>query len=225
MATLTALDLQMRKAALLVSPEDFLRRHVLYTPGFMAPAASGVVSVYFSESTLYAEKTRPGSRLGVLSRPFHKTDAISISNNNPAAGVGGMAGAPVPCLQFNVHWIATSFHPPGAAVGAFPWYTLTSVSGLMVTQRLTGCSFVVDPAGGAMRVAHIMPSPGETGTQLRARLVTLLGAGVSIYGRGEYSQDREATVVGIDNGHGWHIYVQKQDLQSFKVRSIKQLYP
>jgi hypothetical protein len=215
----------MRKAALVVSPEDFLRRHVLYTPGFMGPAASAVVSAYFSESTLYAEKTRPGSRLGVLSRPFHETDAISISNLNPNAGVGGMAGGGgVNCFQLDVHWIATSHHPPGAA-GAFPWYTLTNACGLMVTQRLTGCSFVVDPAGAATRVAHIMPLAPETGAQLRVRLAALLGAGVSIYGRGEYSQDREATVVGVDNGHGWHIYAQKQDLQSFKVRSVRQIFP
>jgi hypothetical protein len=221
---LTVAELMTYKGSFLVSPEDFLRRHVVYTPGAMAPAASGIVPIYLSESTLHAEKTRPGSRLGVLSRPFHKTDAISISNQNPVAGGLGFAAVARACIQFNVHWIETSFHPAGA-VTPFPWYTLTAASGVMVTQRLTGCSFVVDPAAGATRVAHIMPSPPETGAQLRARLVALLGAGVSIYGRGEYNQEREATVVGVDNGHGWHIYAQKQDLMSFKVRSVKQIFP
>ena len=225
---LTAAQLNVLLQGLSVSPDEFIRRYVLYTPGTNAPAASGIVQAFVSEGRRYEEKTRPGSRLGVLSRPFHKTDAVSISNFDPNAGPAGPAGAPVvpvATIQVGTHWIATSFHPPGAAAAAFPWYTLTAGSVLMLTQRLTGCSFVIDPAGGGPRVAHIMPDPAETGAQLRARLVTLLGAGVTIYGRGEYSEDREATIAGVHNGHEWRIYVQKQDLLSFKVRSSRQIFP
>ena len=220
-------DLQTYKGSLLISPDNFLRHHVVYAPGQNAPAASGVVAVHMSESNLFAEKTRPGSRLGILSRPFHQTDAISISNQNPNLGVGGMPAGNTPSIAFNVHWIATTYYPPVAAgpAPAFPWYTLTAASGLMVTQRLTGCSFVVDPNGGATRVAHIMPQAPETGAQLRARLIALLGAGVRVYGRGDYDQDREVTVVGANGGHGWRIYAQKLDLMSFKIRSTRQIFP
>jgi hypothetical protein len=173
--TLSLNDLQARKGQLLVSPEDFLRHHVLYTPGTVAPAASGLRMIYLSESNAHAEKTRPGSKLGVLSRPFHKTDAISISNQDPNAVLGGAAlvrGHPNyhENMTFNVHWIATSFHPTVPPT-PFPWYTLTDASGLMLTQRLTGCSFLINVAGGATQVAHIMPTPPESGQRLRARLV------------------------------------------------------
>jgi hypothetical protein len=226
--TLSMNDIQARKGQLIISPETFLWHHVLYTPGVRAPHASGVKSIFFSESTQHAEKTRPGSKLGVLTRPFHKIDAVAISNEDPNARLGhviarGNAGYKEN-MRLDVHWVATTYYPTVPAT-PFPWYALTVPPALTVTQRLTGCAFVIRARDGVTKVAHIMPTAQESGQQLRARLVALLPADVTIYGRGDYSQDREATIVGVDSGYGWTFYAQKQDVQSFKIRSVKRIFP
>lgn len=84
----------------------------------------------------------------------------------------------------------------------------------MATVMLTGCAVVTQPlvAGSGPFVAHIRPSPGQTGEQLQVALQAARFAGsahaTGVYGRLNYPQPQRATVIGLRDGTHWTLYAQ-----------------
>jgi len=229
--------LQDVRQEFIATPQVFLRRNHLFTPGASAPHISQQMKVYLTERA-GAVVTRPGSRLGLFSRPIHSGNAFTIQCRNPnwVASEGAKrahdAQGYLPKVSFRAHWIATSFYPTPEDPDApppFPWYTLPNAEGpdLMFTQQLTGCSFLYRPAVNGTEVAHIMPTPNvETGAELEARLRAQFAdtPNITIYGRSRYNQDRQTTIVGArDVNAEWQFYAQKQDLHSNDIRSVNHI--
>lgn len=219
----------------MATPEAFLKRNVIYLPVAGIAPAQGMHPAYFYETRSVAERQRPGVLLGVATRWAYRPYVFEVSTRNPNLGVGGAVWPPghaqhVPRVYpVPIHWIATRFFPtppPPAAPPPFTWYSLTGGPNLMITQRLTGCTFAIRVHHGDVQVAHIAPN-GETGAALHARLDAHFGVGhgYTLYGRGApYGQGRDVTIIGVRRPAGWQIYAQKMDQGTFKVRSLHRIY-
>ena len=103
---------------------------------------------------------------------------------------------------------------------------------IMLTGQLSGCSFVMMPAGpGWLDVAHVKPQQ-ITGKALHANLGGAL-ANAAIYGDstegGFYDSDtRVVSIVGVRSGGQWRIYAQKQKpghAMDYSIKSLYQIFP
>ena len=195
-------------------PETFLKRYPIRIFGDVN--ASGVAQ-YAIENR--GPSFRPGSFWGT--HRWHATDSFNIRAT--AAGIHG-PGSHI----FTAH----SVHMD-VGIGAMGFYRL-DVTGpnIMVTGQLSGCAFVIQPAGGNnVDVAHIRPV-GRTGAHL-ARTLTYNHPNAFVYGatagRGFYdSNDRVSSIIGIRNAGGaWSIYSQKHDATTgdYRIRSVYRIYP
>jgi hypothetical protein len=115
--------------------------------------------------------------------------------------------------------------------GAMGFFTLGNAFNIMVTGQLSGCAFVMIPAGpGQVNVAHVKPS-GQSGDLLFQNLAAA-NPNAQIYGatatEGQYdSKDRVASIIGVFSGGNWNIFAQKQDAMAgdYRIKSLYQIYP
>jgi hypothetical protein len=196
--------------------EAFLKKYPVRIFGDVN--ASGVAQ-YAMENR--GNSFRPGSILGTLN--LHATESFNIRAT--AAGIHG-PGSHV----FNAH----SIHMD-VGIGAMGFYRLGAAGpAIVVTGQLSGCAFVISPAGGNdLDVAHIQPvGAGVTGANLATTLKTnhpnafVYGATA---GRGFYDNgDRVVSIIGVRGGGGaWRIYAQKHDRNSgdYTIRSVYRIHP
>lgn len=173
---------------LLRQPEEFLRKNPILNT--FDCARHGQTRAYFRNGGTDAK--RPGSRLGTLN--FHATESFNLEQISGANRLG---------YAFPVHGVFTS-----QSNAAPNWYRLdTSGPALMLTAKLTGCTFVARSAGaGAIEVTHLQPNQ-EDGLALNKRMT---GGGNAAYGRLKYDFDtRSINVIGIRHGNVWKIWAQK----------------
>jgi hypothetical protein len=202
---------------LLASPVQFLKRFPVRIFGDMG--ASRPVTYTMLNRNPGASK-RPGFVLGTMN--MHDTEVLEIRSPAAMAAAAGAGGS-----VFNAH----SIHMDAGSAG-MNFYLLDGTGpAIMVTGQLSGCSFVMLPAGaGHVNVAHVQPQ-GQTGAALQGTLANGL-PNAQIYGAagttGNYdSSDRVASVIGVRIAGQWRIYAQKQDAGSgdYRIRSVYQIYP
>jgi hypothetical protein len=192
--------------ALLQGPEDFLRKHPIVN--MFDCRQNGVTQAYFKNDR--QDALRPGSRLGTLN--MHTTESFLLENTTGHNFYG---------YQFPVHGVYTG---PGDQPPV--WYRLDgSGPAVMLTAKLTGCTFVAKPAGGWVDVTHLQPTQNIDGLQLNRDMNT---GSKSAYGRLRYDYDvRSINVVGVRVGNAWQIWAQKLDKNANPIRllSLTKIWP
>ncbi len=193
--------------------EAFLSRYVVRI--FGDPTNSYVANYRIEDA---GNSFRPGSVLGTHN--MHATQKFDIQ-----AGVGlAVGGHPPTSVWFPAHsvkmWSVSSLH-------AITPYTLPVLGGpsLMVTGQLSGCAFAIhDNGDGSLVVAHIRPDVNVSGDVLHQTLNATAYWDV-VYGRGDYSALRAASIVGTRTGGQWHVWAQKQDRTTgdYSIRKVKRL--
>lgn len=212
-----AINTAVAVGILLASPVQFLKRFPVRIYG--DTGASRPVN-YTMLNRNPGNSKRPGFLLGTLN--MHDTEVLEIRAPGAMAAVAGAGGS-----VFNAH----SIHMDAGSAN-MNFYPLDGTGpAVMVTGQLSGCSFVMQPAGaGQVNVAHVQPQ-GQTGAALQGTLANGL-ANAQVYGAagttGNYdSADRVASVIGVRIGGQWRIYAQKQDAGSgdYRIKSVYQIYP
>lgn len=191
---------------LLQSPQEFLRKHPILNT--FDCAAHGPTRAYFRNDR--ADALRPGSKLGTWK--FHTTESFNLETVSGANKYGH---------QFPVHGVFTS-----QSSQAPLWYLLDATGpAMMLTAKLTGCTFVARAAaGGNVEVTHLQPHQ-ETGLALNTRMK---GGGNAAYGRLRYDFDkRSINVVGVRSGGRWQIWAQKlvKNAPAPKILSLNRIWP
>ena len=188
-------------------PEWFLSHYPVLR--VLDPAQSGIINVCIMND---AAGKRPGSLLGT--NRMHSTESFKVQTG---VGINGEG------YEFPVHGVRTT-----PASVSKEWYTLDSTGpALMMTAKLTGCTFIVraGAVAGNVSVAHVQPDANTNGLDLCARESEV--AGQHCYGRSQYDfETRSVNIVGIRNAVGtWKIYAQKIEKHSLTIRSRKLIYP
>jgi len=188
------------------SPMDFLKRYPILNT-FDCPS-SGPTQAYFANH-IGTDARRPGTVLKTLS--MHKTQAFRINLKQFMNGEGE---------AFPVLGIYTGKSSEGPA-----WCLLGGTGpDIMLTAKLTGCTFVArpGPTGSQVEVAHLQPHE-ETGLALNERMKV---KGQEAYGRLNYNiESRSINVIGIRSARGWEIYTQKLEKAHLAIRSVHRLFP
>jgi len=163
---------------------------------------------------------RPGEVLGT--HRLHATESFNMK----AAAIGLVNPGAHRFRSHSVHM--------DLGIGAMNFYRLGAAGpGIVVTGQLSGCAFVIAPAGGNdLDVAHVKPTGGVTGSSLAASLAAA-HPNAFVYGatagHGFYdSHDRVVSIIGIrDLGGAWRLYAQKHDANSgdYTIRSVHRLHP
>jgi len=185
---------------LLNNPEKFLKTYPLSIDEH--PGPSGVRTAYIGNGKV---AKRPGTVLKTLR--MHRTEAFEIS-------LIKAYGHSFPCQYVRMV-------PSNQDVD---WYTLQAMPTIMLTCKLTGCSFVVrENADGSIQVAHLQPKD-ETGIDLNKRLRV---KGQVAYGRLSYNfESRQVSIVGVRSARGWQVFAQKVDKEKeVGIRSVHRIFP
>src|SRR5688572_3261992 len=140
------------------NPEKFLKTFPITIDE--SPLPSGLRTAYMKNGRV---GWRPGSKLGTLN--MHKTQEFIFS-----------------VMQPDGHSFQCQYVRMDPSNQGIQWYALANTPDVMLTCKLTGCSFVVRQNGTNVEVAHLQPKD-ETGLQLNQRLV---GGGQKAYGRMKY---------------------------------------
>ncbi len=190
---------------LLQDPETFLRKHPIINT--FDCAVNGETRAYFRNDR--ADALRPGSRLGTLS--MHTTESYNLES---------VSGANCYGYAFPVQGVYM-----GQSGGAIQWYTLDATGpAMMLTAKLTGCTFVARAGiGASVEVTHLQPQD-ESGLDLNRRMA---GVGAA-YGRLKYDLDtRSVNVMGVRHGGRWHIWAQKLDKNATppRILSLTKIWP
>ena len=202
-------------------PRTFLQHNLVGVGDFIG-AASGVVNNVYFQTTGYEVAQRYGSVLG-----SHRTHTAQDFKFAPTLDPGK------PNVQVNVQFIQMYAF---ATVGAIQWHALTNAGpDIMITTKLTGCSFLVRLNAGNVECAHVQPNavgnPPQTGQALREFLSTQHAGGyTSLFGRGRtgnkgYEATEGATVLGIRNNNGWRIYAQRLVAGQNTFKDVERVYP
>ena len=189
--------------ALRTSPRTFLSKYPLQNN--FDCAQSGITTAYLSNNATAAQ--RPGGVLGT--HRMHTTQAFTIQN--AATQLGGAN-----LTVYGVHMGQDSNNPP--------WFKLPmSGPDIMLTAKLTGCTFVARRAGQETEVTHLQPHL-EDGLALNQKFKGT--AGQEAYGRLRYDLDsRSINVIGVRRATTWKIYAQKIDKHSLTIRSVHRIFP
>ena len=114
---------------LLQNPEDFLRKHPILNT--YDCNAHGTGQAYFRNGS--ADAKRPGGKLGTMR--MHRTEYYNLESISGANAYG---------YAFPVHGVHMTPGPAGPS-----WYRLDATGpAMMLTAKLTGCTFVARPAAG-----------------------------------------------------------------------------
>lgn len=204
-------------------PRTFLEHNLVMVGDFLG-AASGVVNNVYFQSSGYETAQRHGSIMG--GRNLHSTQDFKFS---PALDMGK------PNVQIDVQFVQMY---PFASIGTIQWHPLTGhgTPDIVITTKLTGCSFLVRQVGGNLECAHIQPNgignPPQSGQALR-ELLSGQHAGnyTSLYGRGRvgpkgYDHNEGSTVIGLRGGNNaWRIYAQRQVAGQATFKDVERIYP
>jgi hypothetical protein len=212
-------------AQLRADPEEFLRKCPIINQN-VDPSVNGVLEAYLKNGVSRvaaksgnAKNEHPGKYLRTLR--FHGSDAyvLELKHNFSANGA-----------QFDVYGLATvkSFAGPN-------WYLLDDQGpDIMLTAKLTGCTFVARPGANAntVEVAHLQPNADaadglvETGRNLNIRMKGIHND-AKAYGRLKYDfETRSINVIGVRVNGTWKIYAQKLQKNGLpKVLSVKRIWP
>jgi len=193
--------------SLIQNPQSFLRKNPIVNT--FDCAAHGQTTAYIRNDNTNAKRT--GKVLGRLR--YHKAESFNIEQSSGANSYGH---------TFNVHGVFT-----GPSNVAPVWYTLGNTGpSVMLTAKLTGCTFVARAGAAAheVDVTHLQPT-AESGRTLNRRL---RGGGRAAYGRLKYDYaKRSINVIGVrHNGH-WRIWVQRLVKNSHEPRvlGVKRIWP
>lgn len=104
---------------------------------------------------------------------------------------------------------------------------------MIVTGLLNGCTFCIEDAGGGnVRMSHVKPAGGvmaialQTSLALNGRFAGGGGGPVQTFGMGtEYGGTEDATIVGVREPNGWHIYAQMHTRMAHNILRAEQIYP
>ncbi len=192
-------------AALRDNPLEFLKRYpVLNT---FDCRASGPTQAFFAN--FLGDAFRPGSVLKTAH--MHLTQAFRVNMAQFQNGEGD---------AFDVIGIFT-----GQSNVDPVWYALPATGpDIMLTAKLTGCTFVARPTTrpGEVEVTHLQPNQ-ETGLHLNERMRV---EGREAYGRLDYNyESRSINVIGVRSRRGWEIYTQKLEKERLAIRSVHRLFP
>ena len=203
---------------LVANPAEFLRKYPVRIFGHTG--ASGTWRYYLLNRS---QSKRPGSVLGNLR--MHDTESFEIRANGGPMMAVGFGNGEHPFDAQSVHMDVGLPNMGFFRLGA-------GGSNIMVTGQLSGCSFVMIPAGpGQVDVAHVKPA-GQDGKALFDN-IAINNPNAQIYGaagtKGNYdSDDRVASIIGVRAGAGWTIYAQKQLQASgtdYRIKSVYRIYP
>lgn len=191
---------------LIQDPRNFLRKHPIQNN--FDCNAHGVTQAYFRNQG--ADAKRPGKMLGT--KRYHTTESFNLENVNGQNAYGS---------SFPVHGVCMGQSHLGPN-----WYRLDHTGpAVMLTAKLTGCTFVARAApGGAIEVTHMQPSQ-ETGLALNQRMQ---GGGRMAYGRLRYAYDtRSINIIGVRSGGRWRIWAQKLNKNATPLRivSLNRIWP
>lgn len=187
-------------------PRTFLRKYPIQNN--YDPQHSGVFQAYFFNG---AAGQRPGSIL--KTQKMHTTETFTVQ---------GLAGQLGEGHLFWLHGLHT-----GQSNVAPVWYLLDNGGpDIMLTAKLTGCTFVARPAvghpAGCAEITHLQPN-AESGFALNTRMNV---PGQHAYGRLRYDIDtRSINVIGVRQGGNWKIYAQKIEKQNLTIRSVTRIFP
>lgn len=187
-------------------PRTFLKKYPIQNN--FDPQNSGVFRAHIFNG---AAGQRPGSILKTKS--MHTTQTFTIQAAPGQLGEGN---------PFWVHGLHTGQSSAGPV-----WYLLDGGGpDIMLTAKLTGCTFVARPANGhppgCVEITHLQPHQ-ETGIALNTRMNI---PGQHAYGRLKYDFDiRSINVIGIRQNGAWKIYAQKLEKQTLTIRSVTRIYP
>ncbi len=188
------------------NPADFLKRYPILNT--FDCAISGVTQAFFANYTP-GDARRPGTILKTFK--MHKTSAFRVSFKQFQNGEGD---------SFPAVGIYTGKSSAGPA-----WCLLGNTGpDIMLTAKLTGCTFVARAGGqpGQVEVTHLQPHE-ETGLQLHERMKV---RGQEAYGRLNYDIDsRSINVIGVRSSKGWEIFTQKLEKHHLAIRSVHRLFP
>jgi hypothetical protein len=211
-------------AQLRTDPEEFLRKCPIVNQN-VDPANNGEMEAYLKNGlsrvaakTGNAKGQHPGKFLRTLK--FHGSDTYVLELKHNASANGA---------EFDVHGLATVKSHAGPN-----WYVLNDQGpDIMLTAKLTGCTFVAKPGANAntVEVAHLQPNADltegavETGQHLNARMKVIPNA--KAYGRLKYDfETRSINVIGVRINGTWKIYAQKLQKNGLpKVLSVNRIWP
>jgi len=187
-------------------PRTFLKQYPIQ--GNFDPAGDGAACAYIFNG---AGGHRPGAVL--KTKRMHDAESFTIQPNPGQLGEGH---------PFWVHGLHTGQSSAGPV-----WYLLDDAGpDIMLTAKLTGCTFVARAVAGhpgQVEITHLLPHL-ETGIALNTRMDAV--AGQLTYGRLKYDFDvRSINVIGVRVGGSWKIYGQKMEKQTLTIRSVHRIFP
>jgi hypothetical protein len=191
---------------LLANPDAFMRK---FAVDIDEGTGSGS-SVRTSYVVNGVAARRPGEVLGT--QRMHSTESFRFRERPDAELTDRACYYPFPA-----HFVA--MHPSN--LKEIPWYPLTGGPDVMLTCKLTGCSFVVRKQKGIVEAAHLQPKE-ESGLDLNNRLKE---GGQVAFGRVNYDLDkRTITILGVRSGGRWRMFAQKWNKQETKTPTILSIH-
>lgn len=188
-------------------PRTFLRAHPLEIEECYG--ASRVVIAYLANGPT---GHRPGTVLGTFR--MHRAESFKIWT----VGIPRET-SPVTRRSFNAHYIGLGT----ADDREIGWYDLSADADVVITTKLTGCTFVVRSHMGVVQAAHIQPTANVDGVTLNRNLAV---PGQQAWGRLKYDLDtRTVTVIGVRVSGNWKIYAQKLEKGTWNVLSVHRIFP
>jgi len=202
-------------------PRSFLKESFVLVD--QMPGASGVRTVKFKTSGFAGA----ANRYGTVLRSHSLKDAQDfIFSSTPGMGYDN--------TDVDVQFVQMYTY---AGIGAINWYPLAGAgsSNIMITTKLTGCSFLVRDNAGVLECAHVQPDgaavPPQTGQDLRQYLSTNhAGNYGALFGRGRtglkgYEGTEAATVIGVRRANNWSIYAQRLVAGQSTFKDVERIWP
>ncbi len=205
---------------LLEHPRRFLERHPLRIAGTQDP--SGVLDYFMDAWAPNPHPNGPLQRPGTVLGTWRNQNAVGFQINPGRVHANGARFRAHSVQMVDVDDVNQLVHNP---------YVIHGGPNIMVTGRLTGCTFTVDDLGnGDIACAHLRPA-GDASVALHDAALQL---GVSrAYGRRDYEHevpgggyDRSVTIVGVRRNGQWKIYAQQADMmRTYSVVSVHRIWP
>lgn len=189
---------------LLANPRNFLRRYPIEID---ESRQGGLITAYMING---GKGKRPGSIL--KTNNMHDTEGFAFKTTGEPRETTVQTR-----VQFQAYYV-----PMLASNQVTQWTQIGNAADVMLTCKLTGCSFVCRVNNGVLEAAHLQPQ-GESGLQLNTRLQ---GNGQHAWGRLKYDFDsRTVSIIGVRRGGQWKIYAQKLEKGTWNILSVHRVYP
>jgi hypothetical protein len=191
-------------AQLRADPRAFLLRYPIEID---ESQQGGLIAAYIING---GKGKRPGSILKTSN--MHDTEGFAIKTTGVPRETSPQTRA-----QFQAYYVP--MHPSNQNT---QWTQIGNAADIMLTCKLTGCSFVCRMNNNVFEAAHLQPQ-GESGLQLNTRLQ---GGGNQAWGRLKYDFDsRTVSIIGVRRGGQWKVYAQKLEKNTWNILSVHRVYP